>query len=61
MMYLHHEWKMLDRDHVALIFDKTAWTTLQSTADARGVDTQDMIVQAVVNLLGPIAATRTQD
>jgi len=60
MMHLNLEWKILDRDHVALIFDKTAWTTLQSTADARGVDTQDMIVEAVVDLLGLIVTKRTQ-
>ena len=61
MMHLNLEWKILDRDHVALVFDKAAWTTLQTTADARGLDTHDMIVEAVVNVLGLIVTKRTQD
>ena len=56
MMHLNLEWKILDKNHVALIFDKPTWALLQDTADARGVDTQNMIVEAVANLLGQVIA-----
>ena len=61
MMRLNLEWKIIDRDHVALIFDKPTWALFQSTADSRGVDTGDMIAEAVANLLGPTVARRTKD
>ena len=39
MMKLNLEWKILDSNQVALIFDKTSWLAFQMTADSRGVDT----------------------
>jgi len=59
MLKLSLEWKMLDRDHVALVMDKTTYAAFQSVADARGVDTQDMISEALARLLGTLVATRT--
>jgi hypothetical protein len=59
MLKLNLEWKILDRDHVALIFDKTTFAAFQSIADARGLDTQNMISEALARLLGTPVATRT--
>ena len=61
MMKLSLEWKLLDHKQVALIFDTATWALLQMTADAKGFNTQDMIVEAVVNLLGPVVARPIQD
>lgn len=58
MLHLNLEWKILDRNHVALVFDKTTWAVFQDTADARGVDTQNMIVEALSKSLGQIIARR---
>ena len=58
MMKLNIEWKLLDRDHVALVFDKPTWMAFQTTADSRGLDTQDMIAEALAKLLGKVMATR---
>ena len=61
MKRLTLEWKILDRDHVALIFDKPTWKMFQDTADERGLDTSDMIVETLARLLGPtIAADATE-
>jgi hypothetical protein len=59
MLKLNLEWKILDRDHVALIFDKTTYAAFQSIADARGLDTQNMISESLARLLGTPVATRT--
>jgi hypothetical protein len=61
MLKLNLEWKILDDNRVALVFDKTSWLAFQSTADARGVDTCEMIAEAVVKLLGPVIATPSKD
>ena len=61
MMKLNLEWKILDSNQVALIFDKTSWLAFQMTADSRGVDTSEMIIEALVKLLGPVFASRTKD
>jgi hypothetical protein len=55
------EWKILDADCVALVFSKATWGVFQSTADARGVDTCDMITEALVALLGTVVARPTKD
>jgi hypothetical protein len=57
MKRVNLEWKVLDEDRVALIFDKPAWLAFQSVADGRGLDTSDMISETIVRLLGPIIAT----
>ena len=59
MLKLNLEWKVLDRDHVALVFDKTTYAAFQSVADARGLDTQNMITEALARLVGTLVATRT--
>jgi hypothetical protein len=59
MLKLNLEWKVLDRDHVALVFDKTTYAAFQSVADSRGLDTQDMISEALARSLGTLLATRT--
>ena len=61
MMKLNLEWKIIDGNRVALIFDKPSWIAFQTTADARGVDTGDMIAEALAKLLGPVIATRSPD
>ena len=61
MMKLSLEWKIIDKQHVALIFDKPTFAVFQQTADTRGVETTDMIVEALVKLLGPIAASPIKD
>ena len=61
MMKLNIEWKVLDRDHVALVFDKPTWMAFQTTADSRGLDTQEMIAEALAKLLGPIVAKRSEN
>ncbi len=59
MMRLTLQWQVLDKDHVALVFDKATWAAFHLTADTRGVDAGSMIVEALSNLLGPIAARST--
>jgi hypothetical protein len=61
MMKLNLEWKILDGNQVALIFDKPTWLIFQTTADARGLDTGEMIVEALAKLLGPVIARRAED
>ncbi|HTT83349.1 MAG TPA: hypothetical protein VMF67_07695 [Rhizomicrobium sp.] len=55
------EWRVLDRDHVALVFDKTSFKAFQDVADQLGVETTDMIANAVVKVLGPVVAARFSD
>jgi len=57
MQRLTLEWRVLDADHVALVFDKKTWGLYQLTADAWGVDTGAMIAEAVAKLLGPTVRT----
>ena len=56
MLKLNIEWKILDRDHVALVLDKPTWAIFQTTAEQRGLDTQEMIAEALAKLLGPVMA-----
>ena len=58
MLRLSLEWKTIDKDHVALIFHKDTFLAFQNIADAKGVDTTEMISEALVKLLGPIIATK---
>ena len=58
MLHLNLEWRVLERNKVALIFDATTWSLFQETADSRGVDTQSMIIEALANALGSIVARR---
>lgn len=59
MLKLNLEWKILDPDHVALVMDKKTYMAFQSVADARGLDTQNMITEALARLLGTLVATRS--
>ena len=45
----------------SLVFDRPPLLAFQLTAELHGVDTQDMIAEAVVNMLGPVLATRAHD
>jgi len=47
------EWRILDRGHVALVFDTAAWKLFEATAAARRCDTSEMIAETVTKLLGP--------
>ena len=58
---LHLEWKVLDTEHYALIFDTPAWKLLQQKADALGVDTCDMVSEAIANLLGEITSKKVTE
>lgn len=60
MQKLNLEWKIVDKDHVALIFDKPTFKAFQDIATSRGLDTTDMIAQAVSELLGPVLVTRVE-
>lgn len=60
MLTLNLEWKVVDSDHVALLFDKPTFLVFQNAADARGLETTDMIAQALAQLLGPVIATRSE-
>jgi len=57
----HLQWKVLDKEHYALIFDNAAWTLLQDKADALGVDTCDMISDAIASLLGEITSKKVTE
>jgi hypothetical protein len=61
MMHLSLEWKVIDKTHVALIFDNTTFAAFQTIADARGIETTDMIAEALAKLLGPVWGTKTTD
>lgn len=58
---LHLEWKILDKEHYALILDTPAWKLLQEKADALGVDTCDMVSEAIANLLGEITSKKVTE
>lgn len=58
---LHLEWKALDKEHYALIFNTPAWKLLQEKADALGVDTCDMVAEAIANLLGKITSKKVTE
>jgi len=61
MLKLNLEWRILDPDHVAIVIDKTTYVAFHSVATARGLDTQNMITEALARLLGtPVAARNTQ-
>ena len=48
------QWRILDGDEVALVFDKSTWATFDIEAQALGIDTGEMIIRALAELLGPI-------
>ncbi len=54
MQKLCLEWKVLDQDHVALIFDKPTFAAFQLVAETKGIEPTEMISEAVVGLLGII-------
>ena len=58
MTKLKFEWKILNRNQVALIFDQHAFAAFQSVAESRGVETTDLITNAIVKLLGPVLSAR---
>jgi hypothetical protein len=55
------EWKIIDGNKVALLFDKPTWALFQSVADSRNADTGQMITEAIAQLLGPIVARPSKD
>ena len=59
MLTLNLEWKIIDSNRVALLFDKATFSAFQTVADFRGLETTDMIAQALAELLGPVIATRS--
>jgi hypothetical protein len=59
MITLNSEWKIIDKDRFALLFDKPTFSAFQTVADARGLETTEMIAQALAELLGPVIATRS--
>jgi len=61
MRKLNLKWKILDGNHVAFIFDKPAWPAFRSPADSRGIDTGEMITEALVKLRGPAFASRSKE
>ncbi|MGP0076186.1 MAG: hypothetical protein ACLPWF_30055 [Bryobacteraceae bacterium] len=54
-------WKVLDDDHIALIFEKPVWELFRAKATGRGVMAHKMIADAVARLLGPHVARRAND
>lgn len=46
------EWRVLDGQHVALVFDIPSWRLLEHEAKERGMETTDMIAGGVAMLLG---------
>jgi hypothetical protein len=61
MIKLNLEWQLIDGNRVALIFDKSSWMAFQTTAETRGIETTDMISEAVVKLLGPAVMGPVRD
>ena len=61
MLTLNLEWKIIDEDRVGLLFDKPTFSAFQAVADARGLETTNMIAQALAGLLGPVIGTRPED
>jgi hypothetical protein len=53
MKKLKLEWRMLDREHVALVFDPETWRLFEITAADRQRDASEMVAEAVAGLLGP--------
>jgi hypothetical protein len=47
------EWRKLDREHAALVFDVPTWAIFAAEAKARGIEPSEMIVRAIAELLGP--------
>lgn len=60
MKKLSLEWKVLDKHHVALVFDIPTWKTFEAEANTRGIEASDMIAQAVIGVLGQGHAGRPQ-
>jgi hypothetical protein len=53
------EWLVVDEEHLVLVFDKFAFSAFQSIADARGVETTELITETLASLFGPVFVTRT--
>lgn len=51
MKTLTLQWKMIDKKHVALVFDRDTWRVYETEAEQRGEETCDMIAFAVMRLL----------
>ncbi len=60
-MQVNLTWKVLDDDHIALIFEKPVWELFRAKATGRGVMAHKMIADAVARLLGPHVARRAND
>lgn len=52
MEKLRLEWRVIDKNHVALIFDPPTWALLEQEAQSRGMETTDMVAGGVAMLLG---------
>jgi hypothetical protein len=52
MKWLRLEWRILDDEHVALVFDKSAWAAFEQTAALRATDASEMIAEALAGLMG---------
>ena len=59
MQPLTLEWLVVDKDHVALIFDKLAFSAFHALALARGMETTELITETLGNLFGEVFITRT--
>jgi hypothetical protein len=53
MLTLNIEWKIIDSDRVASLFDKATFSAFQTAAAFRGLETTDMIAGALAELLEP--------
>ena len=54
MKRLTLEWAILDRDHVALVFNRETWMAFHQIAGDRGVDPRTMIAEALAGLPGTV-------
>ena len=61
MLRFKLEWRVIDRNNIALVFHKDTFAMFRSIADKRGVETTDMIAAHLMKLLGPVIATKAQD
>lgn len=53
------DWLIVDGEHVALVFDKTAFSAFQSLAAARGIETTELITETLAGLFGDVFVTRS--
>jgi hypothetical protein len=61
MKRLSLEWRDLDAEQTALVFDKETWKAYETTAELRGINAEEMITRAVVGLLGQVLYDRRRD